>query len=190
MIVRKISKPNVQISHVSVFLCVVCNVIHHHFPHGGIGHTNVGQKGIVLVQLALAADLRHVLQCLDGRFSAALPVAAITGLQTEGIARPAVTHSVILQTALGDLCFAPYFPLQNLLGLHGLGNTVFVVESVLVVGIVVEKGNYQELKNAIMEVAEKGKEHYIKACIEKSKNYDMKARFNDYIDLYEEILKQ
>ena len=57
-------------------------------------------------------------------------------------------------------------------------------------GIVVEKGNYQELKNAIMEVAEKGKEHYIKACIEKSKNYDMKARFNDYIDLYEEILKQ
>ena len=57
-------------------------------------------------------------------------------------------------------------------------------------GIVVEKGNYQELKKAIMEVVVKGKEYYSKACIEKSKNYDMNARFNDYVDLYEEILKE
>lgn len=57
-------------------------------------------------------------------------------------------------------------------------------------GIVVEKGNYQELKKAIMEVVVKGKEYYSKTCIEKSKNYDMNARFNDYVDLYEEILKE
>ena len=57
-------------------------------------------------------------------------------------------------------------------------------------GITVEKGNYQELKNAVMEILEKGKEHYSDACIEKSKSYDMKARFNDYVDLYKEILKQ
>lgn len=57
-------------------------------------------------------------------------------------------------------------------------------------GIVVEKGNYEEFKKGIFTVLENGKEYYSCACIEKSKNYDMKARFNDYIDLYEEILKQ
>lgn len=57
-------------------------------------------------------------------------------------------------------------------------------------GIVVEKGNYEELKKGIFTVLEKGKEYYSCACIEKSKNYDMNARFNDYVDLYEEILKQ
>ena len=57
-------------------------------------------------------------------------------------------------------------------------------------GIVVEKGNYEELKKGIFTVLENGKEYYSCACIEKSKNYDMNARFNDYVDLYEEILKQ
>ena len=57
-------------------------------------------------------------------------------------------------------------------------------------GIVVDKGNINEMYDAILHITQKGKEHYSNACIEKSKNYDMNARFNDYVDLYEEILKQ
>lgn len=57
-------------------------------------------------------------------------------------------------------------------------------------GIVVDKGNIDEMYDAILHITQKGKEHYSNACIEKSKNYDMNARFNDYVDLYEEILKQ
>ena len=57
-------------------------------------------------------------------------------------------------------------------------------------GMVVEQGNLKEMLEAILCITRKGKEHYNNSCIEKSKNYDMNARFNDYIDLYEEILKQ
>ncbi len=57
-------------------------------------------------------------------------------------------------------------------------------------GIVVEHGNLEQMKDAIIRVTKNGKGHYVKACIEKSQNYDMNARFNDYVDLYEEFLKQ
>ena len=56
-------------------------------------------------------------------------------------------------------------------------------------GLVVEKGDYKALKAAVMTVCEKGKEAYTDACLEAAKKYDMNARFNDYVDLYEEVLK-
>ena len=57
-------------------------------------------------------------------------------------------------------------------------------------GIVVEKGNHKAMLDAILHITEKGKEYYCNACIEKSSRYDMNERFNDYVDLYKEILKQ
>lgn len=57
-------------------------------------------------------------------------------------------------------------------------------------GIVVEQGNVGHMLEAILHIVQNGKEHYCNACTEKSKNYDMNARFNDYVDLYKEILKQ
>ena len=56
-------------------------------------------------------------------------------------------------------------------------------------GIVVEQGDLEHMQMAILSVIKNGKEHYSNACIEKSKNYDMDARFNDYINLYEDIIK-
>lgn len=55
-------------------------------------------------------------------------------------------------------------------------------------GLVVEQGNYQAFKDGVISIAEKGKASYYDACLEKSKDYDMNARFDDYVDLYEEIL--
>ena len=57
-------------------------------------------------------------------------------------------------------------------------------------GIVVEQGDLQEMLAAILNITQNGKEQYSDACIKKSKDYDMNTRFNDYVDLYEEILKQ
>lgn len=57
-------------------------------------------------------------------------------------------------------------------------------------GIVVEKGNLDRMKEAIIKVIGLGKKHYSNSCVEKSKSYNMKARFNDYVDLYEDILNQ
>ena len=56
-------------------------------------------------------------------------------------------------------------------------------------GSVVEKGDYEALKQAVMDICEKGKETFQDACVEASQSYDMNARFNDYVDLYEELLK-
>ena len=41
---------------------------------------------------------------------------------------------------------------------------------------------------AIMQIANRGKNSYRTACLQKSANYDMSARFNDYVDLYEQIV--
>ena len=57
-------------------------------------------------------------------------------------------------------------------------------------GIIVEQGNLGQMLDAILCVTNNGKEYYSNACIEKSKKYDMNARFNDYVNLYEEILQQ
>ena len=57
-------------------------------------------------------------------------------------------------------------------------------------GIVVEQGNLEQMLDAILNVTQKGKENYSNACTDKSKNYDMNARFNDYVDLYEKIIKE
>ncbi len=57
-------------------------------------------------------------------------------------------------------------------------------------GIIVEKGNRKKMLDAILHITQIGKEYYFNACIDKSRNYDMNARFNDYVDLYEEIQKQ
>lgn len=57
-------------------------------------------------------------------------------------------------------------------------------------GFVVEQGNLEQMLDAIQHITKNGKEYYFNACIEKSKNYDMNERFNDYVNLYEELLKQ
>lgn len=57
-------------------------------------------------------------------------------------------------------------------------------------GLVVEQGDYLAFKDGVISIAEKGKASYYDACLEKSKDYDMNARFNDYVDLYEEVLAQ
>ena len=57
-------------------------------------------------------------------------------------------------------------------------------------GIVVDKGDVVGLISAIESIKNKGKEFYEKNCRESAiKNFDKKIKFNDYFELYKEILK-
>jgi len=56
-------------------------------------------------------------------------------------------------------------------------------------GIVVEKGNIQELIQAIKSIKVNGKASYSKACRERAeKLYNKEDRFNDYISLYNSLI--
>ena len=56
-------------------------------------------------------------------------------------------------------------------------------------GIVVEKGNIREAKNAISAICGKGKAEYVNACRSRAVQFfNNKDRFMEYIDLYNELL--
>lgn len=58
-------------------------------------------------------------------------------------------------------------------------------------GIVVDKGNIAELVNAIETICSKGKEPYTTACRERAVSlYNKDDRFNEYLELYDSLLKQ
>lgn len=58
-------------------------------------------------------------------------------------------------------------------------------------GFVVESGNISELCNKIREIKKNGKNHYSKACRERAlKLYNKTERFQDYINIYNELLNE
>lgn len=58
-------------------------------------------------------------------------------------------------------------------------------------GMVIEKENTVELLKAIMSVKDKGKNFYSENCRKRAEQFfDKDDRFNDYIELYKEILEQ
>lgn len=57
-------------------------------------------------------------------------------------------------------------------------------------GIVVEAGDINAVVNAVNEIRMKGKSFYSKACRERALTYfDKNKRFAEYVDLYEELIK-
>lgn len=57
-------------------------------------------------------------------------------------------------------------------------------------GIVVNKGDLEGLYSAILEIKNKGKSFYSTNCRERAeKDFDMNKRFQEYIDLYNDILE-
>ncbi|HPT21831.1 MAG TPA: glycosyltransferase, partial [Bacteroidales bacterium] len=58
-------------------------------------------------------------------------------------------------------------------------------------GFIVETGNIDQLADAVKKMIYRGKEHYAKACRERAELlYDKEKRFNDYLNLYTEILSR
>ncbi len=54
-------------------------------------------------------------------------------------------------------------------------------------GLVVEKNNVAQFISAVIEVANNDKDFYQSNCLKRSQNYDMNAKFNEYVNLYEQI---
>lgn len=54
-------------------------------------------------------------------------------------------------------------------------------------GIVVQQGKFDSLLQATISVCSKGKKHYESACVASAQKYDMHARYNDYVDLYDKV---
>ena len=53
-----------------------------------------------------------------------------------------------------------------------------------------QRANLSSLESAIIHVLTQGEEYYSKACRERAKKfYDKNAKYNDYFDSYETILK-
>lgn len=58
-------------------------------------------------------------------------------------------------------------------------------------GIVVDKGNIDDLVKAIETICSKGKKHYTTACRERAVSlYNKDDRFNEYIELYNTLIHQ
>lgn len=56
-------------------------------------------------------------------------------------------------------------------------------------GIVVEKGNVLQMISAILEIKQKGKQHYFDACRNRALQlYRKEDRYRDYLHLYDELL--
>lgn len=56
-------------------------------------------------------------------------------------------------------------------------------------GVVVEAGDYESIIQAIEQICTKGKTYYSSQCIERAKKmYNIKDRFQDYINLYNELI--
>lgn len=53
-------------------------------------------------------------------------------------------------------------------------------------GIVVEKDNYTALKSAILKEANRKKKSF-NSCIKRAKKYDMKDKFKEYVELFEDL---
>lgn len=57
-------------------------------------------------------------------------------------------------------------------------------------GIIVEVGDIEGVARAVVEILEKGKATYSSVCRKRAEvNYDKDKKFQEYLDLYEEILK-
>jgi glycosyltransferase involved in cell wall biosynthesis len=54
-------------------------------------------------------------------------------------------------------------------------------------GIVVEQGDIEFLKNAVIEICEKGKNAYSNCCLNRAKMFSCE-RYNDYVKLYHNVL--
>lgn len=57
-------------------------------------------------------------------------------------------------------------------------------------GIVIEQGDYESFKSAIMKVAEEKDIFSSENCMIRAKRYDMQDRFNDYVDLLEQLARK
>ena len=152
-----------------------------------------GLDDFILLREMLPADVEIKLVGLTKEQIASLPSGVI------GIERTHCVEDLVKLYSEAEVfvnpTYADTFPTVNLESLacgtpvitYRTGGSPEAVTSET--GIVVEQGNLESLKVAIMTVLNNGKEYYSQACRQRVEEYfDKNKCFQRYIDLYEDLL--
>ena len=152
-----------------------------------------GLDDFILLRNVLPADVEIKLVGLNKEQIASLPAGII------GIERTNSVAELVNLYADADVfvnpTYADTFPTVNLEAL-ACGTPVITYQTggspeavTPETGIVVEQGNLEKLKDAIMTVLNNGKECYSQACRQRAEeHFDKNKCFQQYIDLYNELL--
>lgn len=124
-----------------------------------------------------------------------LPKSIIGISRTESVQELAEFYS--LADLFLNLTYEDTFPTTNLEAL-GCGTPVLTyrtggsIEAITPeTGFIVEKGNIEAVLDAISVVTKNGKDYYSLACRKRAEeNYNKEDRYQEYIDLYRELLNQ
>lgn len=152
-----------------------------------------GLNDFILLRDMLPADVEIKLVGLTKEQIASLPSGVL------GIERTRCIEDLVKLYSEADVfvnpTYADTFPTVNLEAL-ACGTPVITYQTggspeavTPETGIVVEQGNLEKLKDAIMTVLNNGKECYSQACRQRAEeHFDKNKCFQQYIDLYNEIL--
>ena len=160
----------------------------------GVASTWDADKGIQdFVALSQIPDYQVVMVGVKDSLKKKLPQSVITVAKTDSQEKLAEYYS--LADVLVNPTYKDTFPTVNLEAM-ACGTPVITYqtggspESVTKeTGIVVAKGDFNHLREAIETVIDKGKDSYSSHCRERAvKYYNKDDRFKDYIELYENII--
>lgn len=142
----------------------------------------------------LKPDEQIILVGLTEKMTKDLPANIIGIERTESIAELAELYSAA--EVFINPTYIDNFPTTNIEALacgtpvitYNTGGSPEAIDSET--GIVVEKGNINELYNGISTVLRNGQEHYSSNCRKRAEDmFDKKDRYGDYLKLYEEMMR-
>lgn len=181
---------------------ITSHIAKYNFPPGkfilGVANTWDKRKGltdIVEVRKLLSETIHIILIGVSPDQIASLP-SGIYGIQrTENISELVEFYSKA--TVFVNPTYVDNFPTTNLEAIscgtpvitYRTGGSPEAIDKAT--GIVVNKGDVTGLINAILEVFKNGKDYYSSSCRRRAELlFDKNARFNDYINLYQEIIEK
>lgn len=164
----------------------------------GVASTWDRRKGLddfIALRKELSPDIQIVLVGLNAKQISSLPA----GIR--GISRTENRDELAALYAMADVFVNPTyvdnFPTTNIEALacgtpvitYRTGGSPEAINEKT--GIVVEKGNIRELKNAVETVLNNGKEHYAAYCRERAVSlFDKNERYNEYIELFNQMIQE
>ena len=166
----------------------------HRFTILGVASNWDNDKGIKeFVKLSQNPDYQVIMVGINEKLSKQLPDAIIKVAKTNSQEELAKYYS--MADVFVNPTYKDSFPTTNLEAL-ACGTPVITYETggspesiTPETGIVVEKGDFEQLCEAIETIKTKGKSYYSASCRERAeKFYNKDDCFKDYIDLYENIL--
>lgn len=153
-----------------------------------------GLDDFIQLSKSIKSDEQIVLVGLEQKIVDGLP-ANITGItRTESIADLAELYAAA--EVFVNPTYVDNFPTTNLEALacgtpvitYNTGGSPEAIDEKT--GIIVQKGNIDDLKNAVERVIENGKEYYSANCRERAVSlFNKDDRFNDYLKLYQSMIK-